>query len=165
MRSREWPRGPRKRRYRSQRSYVAAYHEPLEFKRKNTMNSKEKIQSYINNFRRHISPYLKPNIGLNVVAHPSKNKGAILEIKIGPSIENDDEFFDATSTVNEALEKIPQKAFGGNLKGFNFGGTNVIMEPERIVLIKGGDSEEEWSDSGALEDVKRILPKPKGGGA
>lgn len=121
------------------------------------------IQSYINNFRRHLSPYLKPNMGLSCKAYPAESSGAILEFMIGPGIANDDEFMQLEPTVNDVLSKIPQRAFGGNLGGFLFGGTNVITEDNRIILIKGGNDAEEWSDEGAQSDVKRVLPPSKGG--
>ena len=66
--------------------------------------------------------------------------------------------------MNVALSKIPQRAFGGNFGGFLFGGTNVIAEGNRIILIKGGNGSEEWSDEGAQSDVKRVVPPAKGGG-
>ncbi len=46
-----------------------------------------------------------------------------------------DEYLDVTQTVNDALKGIEQNTFGGNLDGFRFGGTNIIMEPARIVLL------------------------------
>ncbi len=121
------------------------------------------IQSYINNFRRHLSPFLKPNIGLSCKVYPAELNGAILEFTIDPGIANDDDFMPPEPTVNDALSKIPQRAFGGNLGGFLFGGTNVIAEGNRIILIKGGDDRKEWSDEAAQSDVKRVIPPAKGG--
>lgn len=123
------------------------------------MNDKNTIQSYINNFRRHLSPYLKPNIGLSCNVYPAESDGAILEFTIGPGVVNVDNFNVNEATVNDALTKIPQRGFGGNLKGFHFGGTNVVMEDNRIILIKGEDSGSVWSDQAAREDVNRILPQ------
>lgn len=128
------------------------------------MKNTKTIQAYINNFRRHLSPYLKPNIGLSCKVYPAEGSGAILEFTIGPSIANDDEFMPIEHTVNDALAKIPQRAFSGNLGGFLFGGTNVVMEDKRIILIKGGNDDTEWNDEAALSDVKRILPPSVEGG-
>ena len=55
---------------------------------------------------------------------------------MGPSIENDDIYKDISPTVGRALSNIEQRAFGGNLEGFTFGGTNVILENNRIIFIK-----------------------------
>jgi hypothetical protein len=65
-------------------------------------------------------------------------------------------------TVNAVLKKIEQRMVGGNIGAIKFGGTNISMEPNRIVLIKGEDTPSEWSDKGAINDVKRIVtPLPK----
>jgi hypothetical protein len=132
------------------------------FKEYKLMKDKKTIQTYVNNFRRRLSPYLKPGIGLVSNIHPADEGGAIIEFSIGPSIENDDNYQVTTTTVSGALSTIPQHAFGGNLDGFKFSGTNLIMEPNRIILIKD-DSPSEWSDEAAKTDVSKILPKSSGG--
>ncbi len=127
------------------------------------MNDKKTIQLYINNFRRHLSQFLKPNIGLTCRVYPAREAGAILEFTIGPGVINDDEFLSVFPTVNVALSQIKQNAFGGDLKGFRFKGTNVITDGNRIIIIKGGDSKQEWSDKGAYLDAKKVLFPPDGG--
>jgi hypothetical protein len=127
------------------------------------MNNTTTIQTYINDFRRHLSRYLKPNIGLACKAYPAQGSGAILEFTIRRGIANDDKFMVVEPTVNDALGKIRQHAFGGDLRGFVFAGTNVVMEKDRIILIKGGNDESEWNDEGAQSDVKKILPASAGG--
>jgi hypothetical protein len=123
------------------------------------MNNKEILQQYINNVRRHFAPYLRPGIGLSCKVFPTKGEGAILEFKIGPNVSNSDDFEPERETINEALSQISQHEFGGNLRGFKFGGTNVIMEKDgRIILIKGEDDPTQWTDAAALDDVRRILP-------
>jgi len=125
------------------------------------MNNQKLIQQYINNFRRHLAPYLRPSIGLTCKVLPAEESGAILEFSIGAGISNTDEFRPTSRTVSDALAGISQRAFGGNLAGFRFGGTNVVMEDNRIVLIKGEDGEALWSDEGAKHDVARILERPR----
>jgi len=99
------------------------------------MEDKKTIQTYVNNFRRHLSPNLKPGVGVSCSVHPAEEGGAILEFSLGPSIENIDEYQETSATVSGALSSIPQNAFGGNLESFRFSGTNVIMEKERIIFI------------------------------
>jgi hypothetical protein len=127
------------------------------------MNNKQILQQYINNFRRHFARYMRQGIGLACRVLPVISSGAILEFTIGPNISNSDAFEQPSETVNAALSKIPQKAFGGNLDNFRFGGTNVIMEEGRIILIKGADEPAEWNDDAAQADVNRILPRGLGG--
>jgi len=124
------------------------------------MQDKRIIQGYINNFRRHLSPYLKPGIGLACKVFPVNSEGAILEFLLGPDVENEDHYLPTEETVNAALKKIEQRMFGGNLDALKFAGTNISMEPNRIILIKGADTSSEWSDNGARDDVKRIVAPP-----
>ncbi len=126
------------------------------------MKDKKTIQTYVNNFRRRLSPHLKPGIGLSCYVHPAEEGGAILEFFLGPTLENDDKYQEVSTTVSGALASIPQHAFGGKLEGFRFAGTNVIMEKDRIIFIKD-DSASEWSDDAAKKDVLGIVPKPSGG--
>jgi hypothetical protein len=121
------------------------------------MQDRRAIQAYVNNFRRHLSRYLKPGIGLSSNVYPARQQGAILEFRLGPDLANEDRFLEPRNTVNDALPDLNQLAFGGNLGGFSFSGTNVVLEPNRFILIKGGDSPEEWGDNGAAADVQRIV--------
>lgn len=114
------------------------------------------IQAYINNFRRHMARFLKPGIGMKCVVYPAETGGAILAFQIGSDVENDDIFKVPTATLGKALSKIEQKAFAGNLEGFVFRGTNVILEANRLILIKDGERSQ-WFDSAAIEDVHRVV--------
>ena len=126
------------------------------------MTDRKIIQEYINNFRRRIARFLKPGIGLACNVYPAESGGAILEIAIGPGLENDDIYKENSQTLGEALSKIKQRAFGGDFEGFVFGGTNVILEDNRIIFIKD-DSRSEWTDQAAQDDLGRVLPKSQGG--
>src|SRR6266513_4594467 len=121
------------------------------------MQDRSMIQAYINNFRRHLSRYLRPQVGLSANIYPVEQQGAILEFRLGPNIANEDRYGPVHTTVNDALPDLNQHAFGGNLGGFNFGGTNIVLEPDRVILINGGDSPSEWSDQGAAGDVRRLV--------
>ena len=121
------------------------------------MQHTQTIQNYINNFRRHLSPYLNPGIGLACKVFPAESEGAILEFSIGADISNEDQYMTTDKSVNEALKKIEQRMFGGNLDAIRLAGTNISMESNRILLIKGEDKISEWNDKAAGNDVKRIL--------
>lgn len=126
------------------------------------MQDTRTIQKYINNFRRYIVPNLKPGIGLACRVIPVKSGGAILEFRLGLDVLNEDKYMNTEKSVNSALRKTEQRMFGGNLDGLRFAGTNISMEPNRIILIKGEDTKSEWNDKGAKKDVKRILaPLPE----
>ena len=75
---------------------------------------------------------------------------------MGPEVENDDTYREPVATLGRALSSIEQHAFGGNLDGFMFSGTNLIMEPTKIILIKD-ESSSEWSDEAAHKDIQKIV--------
>ncbi|MBC8412658.1 MAG: hypothetical protein ISR96_03790 [Nitrospira sp.] len=122
---------------------------------------KKKYQGYINNFRRRLAQYLKPGFGLLCNVYPSDDGGAILEFVIGVNAENDDVYKESSKTLGAALSNIEQRAFGGNLEGFSFGGTNTILENNRIIYIKEANPNE-WSDSAAKKEVKVIISNSQG---
>ncbi len=122
------------------------------------MIDKSRIQGYINNFRRRLTPYLRPGIGLTCFIHLADSGGAILEFKVGPQLENDDVYNPSLPNLGRALSRIEQHAFGGNLEGFTFGGTNYVLEQDKIILIKD-ESLSEWSDAAALRDVRKLFER------
>ena len=121
------------------------------------MNNLMTLQEYINNFRRHITPYLKPGVGLTCVSTPAFGQGAVVEFKMAPQVKNEDYFNQAKGTVNDIIKGIPQKLVGGNIDAVRFSGTNISMEPDRIIIIKGEDDPNLYNDKGAKEDVERIV--------
>ncbi len=121
------------------------------------MREKAQAQKYVNNFRRRMTRYLRPDIGMRVIVHPAAAGGGVVEVEFSEVVENDDEFRPPAPTVNDVLKAIPQNAFGGNLDGFRFEGTNIVMEPGRVLLIKGTDDRGEWDQKAAERDTRRIL--------
>ena len=117
---------------------------------------KKKYQGYINNFRRRLAQYLKPGIGLLCNVYPSDDGGAVLEFVIGVNTENDDLYKESSKTLGAALSNIKQRAFGGNLEGFSFVGTNTILESNRIIYIKEANPNE-WSDAAAEREVLALI--------
>lgn len=81
------------------------------------MTDKTIIQNYINNFRIQISGILKPNIGISSAVFPCGD-GAIIEFNFGEGLESADKYYAPVEKISDALEKIEQKAFGGNLGAF-----------------------------------------------
>ncbi|MCR9592882.1 hypothetical protein NB525_02515, partial [Vibrio alginolyticus] len=124
--------------------------------------NKNIIQKYINNYRRQLTRYLRPGFGLLCNVYPAKN-GAILEFVIGDELVNDDIYHQESKSTGEALGKIEQRAFGGNLSGFTFSGTNTILENNRLIYIKDSNSSE-WGDKAVAKDVNAVLPNSSGRG-
>lgn len=120
------------------------------------MDDKDKAQKYINNFRREISKYLKKDIGISSSVHLSKIGGAVLEFEIGDGLKNNDSYKGTSKTIGNALKNIEQKTFKGNLNAFSFSGTNIILEPKKIIFIKS-DEDSEWDETSATKDINRLL--------
>lgn len=118
--------------------------------------NRTQIQAYINNFRRHLSGYLRPGIGLNCLVYPVESGGAVLVFRVGAEVENDDEYQELRPSLGNALSNVEQHAFGGDLDGFTFAGTNTILEPSQIIFIKDGNVKE-WSDEAAAKDVQAVV--------
>ena len=117
---------------------------------------KPMIQKYINNFRRHLSAFLRPGIGLKALIYPSQKDGAVLVFHLGTNLENDDEYKPISPTIGSILNKIEQNAFGGNLESIHFSGTNMIVEANKIIFIKD-DNPKEWTDAAAKKEALKIV--------
>lgn len=124
--------------------------------------NKQKYQRYINNFRRRLTRFLKPGMGLLCNIYPSDDGGAILEFIIGLNKANDDIYMKSNKSLGSALSNIEQRSFGGNLEGISFGGTNTILEENRIIYIKEANKNE-WNDSAANNDVSFLVSHSSGG--
>ena len=124
--------------------------------------NKPQIQSYVNNFRRRLAHFLRPGIGVQCSIYPAEVGGAVLVFQLGPTVENDDIYLTESSSLGKALSQIEQRAFGGNLENFQFGGTNTILEGDKLIFIKDGNSAE-WTDEAAAKDVNAVVPSSRGG--
>jgi len=121
----------------------------------------EKYSNYLNNIRISISKKLKPNIGIVSNLKPVSDGGAVIEIELvhnKPSKDNIGKH--VYQSLGAALVNVKQSAFGGNLEAFTFNGTNVIMEGNRIVLIKDA-SDSEWTVDAPAKDFSRIFGSVK----
>lgn len=99
---------------------------------------------------------------MTCTVYPAEASGAILDFRMAAGEANQDAYEETSATVNDTLRLIDQKLVGGNIDGIVFKGTNISLEPDRILLIKGEDDENEWSDQSARHDVERIVtPFPK----
>lgn len=122
------------------------------------------IQRYVNNFRRQLSIYLKPNIGLQIDIYNCSSEGGIIALFFKPGGKSSDNHIVKYNKISDALKDMNQMFFGGDLSGLHFSGTNIMMDHEKILLIKDTNPNE-WAESKLKEDLKSIIqpPKAKGG--
>jgi hypothetical protein len=121
------------------------------------VENREKIQAYLNNLRRHLSALLRPGLGTTLRAFPTRRSGGVVEVLFTTGQPSHDIVEEPRETLGEVLKVVPQRLIDTpDFSGIRFGGTNISMEPNRIVLIKGEDSDLEWNDAAAARDVQRI---------
>jgi len=116
---------------------------------------KEKIQIYLNNFRRFFTPYVRKDINFRTVVYPADD-GAIIEIFFKKFAPVKDEFKKQEKSIVNALMRIDQHSFGGNLNGFHFTGTNIVLEQGKILIIKE-NKDSEWSIEKAKDDINKLV--------
>lgn len=128
-----------------------------------TMQKKSKLSKYIELFRKKIEVYLAPNISIKATIYPVEKEGAVIELIFNPKGENDDVFARTYTTVGSVLASIPQRLVSGNIENVSFGGTNIYMEANRVLLIKGEDQPKHWDGNAVIEDVRRVVSTSQGG--
>ena len=121
------------------------------------MDDEPKIQRYLNNFRKNLSPYLKSGVGVTSTVYPSTGPGAVLEFSVGENLKSDDRFENTQANVNASLDTVNQTALVGT-ENLTFSGTSTVVQaPNRFIIIKGGDSEEQWGEEATKNDVRKLL--------
>lgn len=126
------------------------------------MNNQKKLKKYAQSFIKELSNHLNKGFKANATIHPADAEGAIIEFEIHEGRRSEVNILESVSRINDTLEKIDQRMIGGNIQGVTFRGTNLYMDGQRIVIIKGDDAHNEWSNSAVTEDVRRVV-SPKGG--
>ena len=126
------------------------------------MQNKKLLIKYTNSFIDELTPYLKKGFQVYATIHPAKGEGAVIEIEIEKGKRSEITFLSVISRVNDTLEKIDQKLIGGNIQGVTFRGTNLYMEGQRIVILKGQDEHSFWNNNAAREDVKNVVSPNRG---
>jgi len=128
------------------------------------MNKKDELTAYANKLFQELRPRLQKDVEADMVIYPTSGRGAVVEVKLqrgrGQAAKKM-KFEEDSPTINHVLKKIPQRLIGGNIDAVQFSGTNISLEENRILLIKGDD--QHWSESDAVADISRVLDANKGG--
>lgn len=124
------------------------------------MDDKVALNKYARGVIRNLKPNLRQDIDITLTVHPSQNVGGVVEVILAPPVgrgrnNRGVEIKAAKGSVNEILKTVPQNLVGGDLDGVTFEGTNISMENNRIVFIKGDN--EHWKDTDAKIDVDKII--------
>jgi len=116
------------------------------------------INRYIDNFRKWLTPYIKPNVSTDIDIYNCGSEGALLVVNFKPSGKNREQVHNNFTSISKALQSQNQSFISGD-SIFQFHGTNLFMDPEKIFIIKE-DNYDEWTDRKSKEDVEKIINKP-----
>lgn len=121
------------------------------------MNKHSKLRKYTELFRRYINRFLAPNVQIKTRIFPVNGEGAVFEFTLDKEEVASEVIEEASSSIGQVLSQIPQRFIAGNIDGVTFGGTNLMLEGNRILLIKGEDSPEHWTSPAIHSDVERVV--------
>ncbi len=125
------------------------------------MNNQKLLKRYASRFIERLKPSIRSGYEIAVKIYPANSLGAILEFEINETNKSSLHVQQTVDSVNAALKGIEQRIIGGNIDLVKFSGTNVYLEGNRILLIKGEDDQKSWSNAAVEDDIQRIL-SPKG---
>lgn len=124
------------------------------------MQDKSKIDEYIAAFTSQLVRRLNAGVGIKTIVHPAETAGGVLEVLLEKGKGGEVQYLTPARTVNEALSSVKQNLVSGDLSSITFTGTNISMQGNRIVLIKGDDNA--WSKNSAATDLNRIFHLTEG---
>lgn len=107
---------------------------------------------YLNNFRRFLSKYLKPSVGVQTKTY-SYEDGCVIVVSLGVNLQVRDEY-QTTYNLNEALQKTT--LFEDIPNSLSVQSTSIFLIGRKIVLIKNS-AEDLWSENSAKNDVEKII--------
>lgn len=114
---------------------------------------KDIINKYTANFRIFLSPYMKNDVTMKVVAYPYDD-GAILVIELAEGKSNSTEIKANSVTLVGAMAKT--NLFEEPEKPVSISGSKIIVSNSRIVIIKSSEKKH-WTAKSAFDDVSKIM--------
>jgi hypothetical protein len=103
---------------------------------------------------------LRQGVNFNALAIVSKEQGALVFFEFKKQAYRKFQYRLVKEPIAKAVEKLPQRAFSGDLSSVRFYGKNVIAEGNKLIIIKGDNSKEAWSlkeaMKDAIEEVRRV---------
>lgn len=116
--------------------------------------TEEVLKNYVNTFIKFHRPILRPEYEYEVKAFVSKQQGSLVwfQFVTHPGVFS---FFLLDEPISDKLAEIPQRGFA-IAKGAKvvFGGTNIVREGDKLIIIKGSNGPEAWSKDEARRDAQ-----------
>ena len=119
---------------------------------------KETINSYLINFRRFFSPYLKKDVSVKNTVFPYSN-GAIIIMELDINSSNNTEFMAQSTSLVDAMTKT--NLFDNPTEVTPLSETKIITQNNRIIIIKN-DNNDLWNEKSALNDVSNFMSSLNG---
>ena len=120
--------------------------------------NKDTINSYLINLRRFITPFLKADVSLKLIAYPFED-GAVIVGDFSINGNNNTESRSESQSFTEAITKT--NLFDEPELMQPIDNTKIVIGTNKFVVIKGSNAG--WSDKDAETDVKKIVDAlPKG---
>lgn len=127
------------------------------------MKRSTRLKKYVELFKRNIKQFLAPGVEIKTTIYPVEAEGAVFEFIFNRNNDSTETLDRIRPTIGSVLSDIPQRMVGGNIERVKFGGTNLYLEGDRILVIKGEDDQESWSGNAIIEDVQRVVSTSQGG--
>lgn len=127
------------------------------------MKKKPRLLKYAELFKRNIAPYLADHVSVKTTIYPVSAPGAIFEFVFNQENDRSETIAGVKPTIGAVLSSIPQNIVSGGAEGITFGGTNIFMTGNRLLLIKGEDAAFHWDGNMVKEDVQRVVSTSQGG--
>lgn len=127
------------------------------------MKDNKRMSRYAMRIIQNLKPKLRSDVDVSITVYPAEQGGGVVEVQLIPNAKASArkrksrgiKILPVKATINDVLEVVPQRIVSGNLKGVQFQGTNISLENNRIVLIKGDN--EYWTENDADSDVGKII--------
>jgi|YelNatPaOPRAMG01_1025707.scaffolds.fasta_scaffold326970_1 hypothetical protein len=113
--------------------------------------SKKDFLQYCSTFMSIYKKVLKEGVGYDALAIVSTRQGSLIFFTFKRGTERL-RFKKTPKSIGTELERLPQRAFAGDLSNVVFGGKNVIREGNKLIIIKGDNSPSAWSRMEAIRD-------------
>lgn len=127
------------------------------------MKKTSKLKKYTELFLKNLQKFLAPGVSIQTKIYPVDAQGAVFEFTFNRENKESVEIKPPMPSVGHVLSVVPQRMIAGNVHGVTFGGTNIYMEGDRLLLIKGEDNQASWDGNAAIDDVRRVASTSQGG--
>lgn len=127
------------------------------------MKKTTRLKKYVELFKRNIRQFVPSGVDIKSTIFPVEGDGAVFEFIFNKNKDSTEIVENIRPTVGRVLSEISQNMVGGNIENVKFGGTNLYLEGNRILIIKGEDDPSSWSGNAVMDDVQRVVSTSQGG--